>query len=536
MSHSEFHPTARYPPSNSFLPTNSTLPLPHATSSSLSTSSDEKGDLESDEPPGGEGGGQAPGRVLTTWKLMFVAFFLTCGGPYGIEDLVGSAGPALTFLGLLILPFIYALPQALMTAELSSMMDENGGYVVWVNRAFGKYPFGEFMGFVNAWICMMDDIIDNSLYVSLFVSYVNDTWPATVPYVWLLNITIIVLVVLMNIWGLDTVSWVSLLILALILSPIIVELGYNADKIHPKEQWFKTSPQPDMNTFLSTLLWLYGGWDSLGTMAGDVQNPQSTYIRGVTAALLMNTCIYILPIVMGLTVSTNLSDWTEGFFVTVAEAIKPQLKYWVLVGSIVSNFGTYNAGLAASSRAMWAMGRSSPKQLPGIFGYTWEKRGTPIVAILISGIINVGFLVFDFEVLVACDTFLDCITLLMEFAAFLWLRYSEPDTPRPFIVPGGIWGAWAITFPKVVVIGTALYFTTPEVAKVSFSIVGGIVIVYFLRKLLFYVMDTMDKRRSHPVPSASSASAYYVPYEALPQHLQVYSKDLPAPPPEVRPW
>jgi len=29
-----------------------------------------------------------PDRVLNVWKLMFIAFFLTCGGPYGIEDLV----------------------------------------------------------------------------------------------------------------------------------------------------------------------------------------------------------------------------------------------------------------------------------------------------------------------------------------------------------------------------------------------------------------------------------------------------------------
>jgi len=44
---------------------------------------------------------------------------------------VGTAGPAITLIGLLLLPIVYALPQALMTAELSSMMDENGGYVLW---------------------------------------------------------------------------------------------------------------------------------------------------------------------------------------------------------------------------------------------------------------------------------------------------------------------------------------------------------------------------------------------------------------------
>lgn len=50
---------------------------------------------------------------------------------------------------------------------------------------------------------------------------------------------------------------------------------------------------------------------------------------------------------------------------------------------------------------------------------------------------------------------MDSISLLLEFAAFITLRYSEPDTLRPFSVPGGMLGAWAMTLSKgVVVIAT----------------------------------------------------------------------------------
>ena len=39
-------------------------------------------------------------------------------------------------LGLLLCPFIYAFPVALMTAELSTALPGDGGFVVWVQHAF----------------------------------------------------------------------------------------------------------------------------------------------------------------------------------------------------------------------------------------------------------------------------------------------------------------------------------------------------------------------------------------------------------------
>ena len=41
---------------------------------------------------------------------------------------------------------------------------------------------------------------------------------------------------------------------------------------------------------------------------------------------------------------------------------------------------------------------------------------------------------------------------MLEFFAFLRLKYVESDTERPFVVPFGRLGAWAITLPKIVVL------------------------------------------------------------------------------------
>lgn len=47
-------------------------------------------------------------------------------------------------------------------------------------------------------------------------------------------------------------------------------------------------------------------------------------------------------------------------------------------------------------------------------------------------------------ILSALTVLLLCIVYLFVFAALIKLRYSQPDTPRSFKIPGGIVGVWVI--------------------------------------------------------------------------------------------
>ncbi len=46
-------------------------------------------------------------KPISLYILVALTFFCVSGGPYGIEDAVASAGPLLTILGLLFLPFLW---------------------------------------------------------------------------------------------------------------------------------------------------------------------------------------------------------------------------------------------------------------------------------------------------------------------------------------------------------------------------------------------------------------------------------------------
>ncbi|XP_015866904.3 probable polyamine transporter At3g19553 isoform X4 [Ziziphus jujuba] len=65
---------------------------------------------------------------LTLLPLIALIFYEVSGGPFGVEDSVrAGGGPLLSLLGFLVFPFIWSIPEALVTAELATCFPENGG-------------------------------------------------------------------------------------------------------------------------------------------------------------------------------------------------------------------------------------------------------------------------------------------------------------------------------------------------------------------------------------------------------------------------
>ena len=56
---------------------------------------------------------------------MFVGAISFMVRPLPIQDAVAAAGPLLTLLGFIILPLIWSVPEALVTAELATAFPEN---------------------------------------------------------------------------------------------------------------------------------------------------------------------------------------------------------------------------------------------------------------------------------------------------------------------------------------------------------------------------------------------------------------------------
>jgi amino acid transporter len=96
-------------------------------------------------------------------SLVGLLFASTCGGPYGMEDFVARVGPGLFLTLLFVTPWLWGLPAAFASAELSSRQSVEGGYYRWARQ-----HLGEFWGFQSGICSVLSSFLDNAIYPLLF--------------------------------------------------------------------------------------------------------------------------------------------------------------------------------------------------------------------------------------------------------------------------------------------------------------------------------------------------------------------------------
>ena len=107
-------------------------------------------------------------RKLRLFPLLAATYFMVSGGPYDLEDIIGYAGYGHALLLLLLLPFVWSFPTALMLGELSAAVPAEGGFYAWVRRAMGP-----FWGFQEAWLSLASSVFDMAIYPTTFVLYLE---------------------------------------------------------------------------------------------------------------------------------------------------------------------------------------------------------------------------------------------------------------------------------------------------------------------------------------------------------------------------
>ena len=94
-----------------------------------------------------------------------IIFFNVSGGPLGSESAIRHGGPLVGLSAFLAFALLYSLPQAAVTAELSTAFPDNGGYSLWVRAAFG-----DFWGVQQSYWSWVAGVVDNALYPVLLYS------------------------------------------------------------------------------------------------------------------------------------------------------------------------------------------------------------------------------------------------------------------------------------------------------------------------------------------------------------------------------
>lgn len=404
---------------------------------------------------------------LSMLPLVALIFYEVSGGPFGIEDSVRAGGPLLALLGFIIFPFIWSIPEALITAELATTFPENGGYVLWISAAFG--PFWGFQEGVWKWF---SGVMDNALYPVLFLDYLKHSFPIFARG-WtristLLGITFSL--TYLNYRGLTIVGFAAVGLAIFSLIPFAVMGVLSIPRLRPRQWLIVDIRKTDWRGYLNSLFWNLNYWDKASTLAGEVESPNKTFPKALMLAVILVVCSYIIPLLAGTgAVDLSTSDWSDGYFAEVAMLIGGAwLKWWIQAAAAMSNLGLFEAEM--SGDAFQLLGMSEMGMLPEIFAHR-SKHGTPTFSIICSatGVIFLSWM--SFQEILEFLNFVYCIGMLLEFAAFVWLRIKQPDLQRPYKVPLNTFWVAVLCIPPSVLLIIVMCLASLKTLIVSCAVV-----------------------------------------------------------------
>ena len=385
---------------------------------------------------------------LKVSTVVFMIFCLCAAGAYGIEEMIPESGPGLTLVMLIVLPFVWSTPLGLVAAELGSARPQEGGYYKWVQEALGEY-----WGFQAGWWRTISIYIDNTLYVILAGGYVSQTWDLSTVQEMIFKVSMILIFTYINIRGVRDVGIVStvLSILVMVAFGMIALCGFLNWNSNPFVPF--TADGTIMGTSgivfgdwiyyigmgIAIGMWMYAGYESMSTVAGEVKDPQVIpKATLITIPLIM--AVYIIPTLAGLGSLGQWEDWgTEAGsvgYATVATTFwGPAFGIFFVIVAVLAQCSIYNTYIASGSRGFFTL--AADNLAPPILIKVDKKHGVPYIAVLSVAIVNIILCQFAFTTVIIIDVFLLVSAYIMIFISAMVLRRRIPDSERPFKIPGG---------------------------------------------------------------------------------------------------
>jgi len=182
------------------------------------------------------------------------------------------------------------------------------------------------------------------------------------------------------------------------------------------------------------MIWSYSGYDSVGCIVEELENPRKNLRKCLFGASALASTTYFIVIVGSVGLEKDYTKWDEGYLSTMGLIlVGPWLKYFIIIAAMIATLGTFNALMLPTSQQLKSLGGPNYLNLR-FLSYIHPKLNTPIVAIIINGIICGLCGSLDFLFLVKLNNIFYGILIIFICLSAVKLRYSEPgrNIRRPF--------------------------------------------------------------------------------------------------------
>ncbi len=473
--------------------------------------------MESSSTDNPGGGPQVDQRHLGLWGATGVGVGAIVGG--GILALAGSAlaatGPSAIIA--FALNGVIAILTALSFAEMSSKFPESGGMYT-----FAKKVLSIEAAFSIGWVVWFASIAAAALYAIGFAYFaliiIHDLWQSCDSEVpaWLSwpSVEIAVAVVTTLLLSLRLMlkpagggPWVNIgkvLVFGVLILGGCFAVGHKSmsDLAASMRPFFAGGTRGLWIAMGYTFIALQG-FDLIAAVGGEVRDPARNVPRAMLLSLAIALAVY-LPLlfivsVIGTQDGESIGELAardpETVIAIVASRYLGSFGYWlVIVAAVLATFSALQANLFAASRIAQAMARD--RTLPAPLRRISSSRGTPIVAIVVTGVIIAALMLVLSDVSTAGTA--SSLIFLVTFALAHWIailiRQRSTERPPPFRVP---------LFPIVPVIGGIACVTLALYQSLMVPLAGLVACIWLLIGGALFLTLFARRARVHDAASAA---------------------------------
>jgi glutamate:GABA antiporter len=359
---------------------------------------------------------------------------------------------------------LFLIPCLLITAELATHHPKTGGVYVWMREAFGPK-----WGFLTIWLQWIYNVFWYPTILSFIatnIAYlINPALAHQKAFIVPMVIGMFLIATWLNARGMklsSLVSTICAIIGTLIPMLAIIALGAGwalAGKplatTPSLEHWLPQLHQMPNIAFLVIILFSLMGFEMSAAHAEMVKNPQRDFPR----ALLYSGLIVVLSMVLAsLAIVMVTPSHTLNIISGLNDAFKVFLDHFhlgwlmpvIILMIIIGGFGGMAAWVIGPTKGLVVAAEDGllPPQLS-----RRNLREAPSVVLGLQAILTVGlsllFLCFKslstaYWILSVLTAQLALIFYICLFAAAIKLRYTGPQIPNAYRIPGGPFGIWIV--------------------------------------------------------------------------------------------
>lgn len=363
----------------------------------------------------------------------------------------------------------FLVPVSLCAAELATGWPQKGGVFRWTGQAFGD-RFGLlaiFLQWLATTICFPTMLIFAAVALAYALPLPGTDAQLASSALYTLVIVLIVywLATWINLHGVKSASRISAiagLIGTLIPAAILIGCGIvylvQGNPIHVTLGWRALFPDITNlhNLVLAASVFLfYSGMEINAVHARELNNAARNYPLAIGLSALMTVLVLVLgTLTISALIPANRINLVQSLLVAYDLLFLslgvPWFGHVVALMVAVGVLGQVTMIIAGPSRGLFEVGRKG--YLPGWLQVV-NRKGVQRNILLLQGVIVTLMAIMlvclpsvqaAFQILGQLAAILYLLMYILMFAAVITLRYTQPDTPRPYCIPGGRIGLWLV--------------------------------------------------------------------------------------------